>query len=219
MAKAASDKGLKTKNRILEIAREDFYNKGFAKSSIKDISAQAGIRTGTFAYYFKTKDDLLKAIYSDLHLQTYAFVDNHTRDIKINSIEKNTYSAFLYYAAVFKDPTTTLFHAETLRRESIQTFLGENFHHVYRQFAQDCGYHLTPEALYTLSLADLGMRREIVLDFIEKPRPDASTDALITHLYLYRSRLFKIDEGLMKDYLLRGKAFEKDHDHSKITLL
>lgn len=219
MAKAVSDKGLKTKNRILEIARQDFYSKGFAKSSIKDISSQAGIRTGTFAYYFKTKEDLLKEIYSDLHLQTYAFVDNYTRAIKINSIEKNTYSAFLYYAAVFKDTTTTLFHADTLRRESIQTFLGQNFRHVYRQFIEDCGYSLSPSELYTLSLADLGMRREIVLDFIENPKPDATMKTLIRHLYLYRSRLFKIDEALMEDYLLKGEAFAQKHDHSKIALL
>ena len=70
MAKAVSDKGLKTKNRILEIARSDFHSKGFAKASVKDICAQAGIRTGTFAYYFKTKEDLIKAVYSELHLQT-----------------------------------------------------------------------------------------------------------------------------------------------------
>ncbi|WP_195270275.1 TetR/AcrR family transcriptional regulator [Eubacterium sp. 1001713B170207_170306_E7] len=219
MAKAVSDKGLKTKNRILEIARADFHSKGFAKASVKEICAQAGIRTGTFAYYFKTKEDLIKAIYSELHLQTYAFVENHRPEQGLNSIEKNTYTAFLYYAAVFKDDATTRFHADTLRRESIQTFLGQNFRHVYRQFINDCGYTLSDAELYTLSLADLGMRREIVLDFIENPRPGHTVRGLIAHLYLYRSRLFKIDEEQMQAYLLRGEEFEQKYDHSKIKLL
>lgn len=219
MAKAVSDKGLRTKNKILEIARADFHKMGFAKASVKEICAQAGIRTGTFAYYFKTKEDLLKAVYSELHLQTYAFVENATPDGSIDSIEKNAYTAFLYYAAVFKDNATTAFHADTLRRESIQSFLGQNFRHVYRQFVRDCGYTLSDAELHTLSLADLGMRREIVLDFIENPRPGATVVELITHLYLYRSRLFKIDEDRMRTYLLRGEEFEQRHDHSKIKLL
>lgn len=219
MAKAVSDKGLKTKNRILEIARSDFHSKGFAKTSVKDICAQAGIRTGTFAYYFKTKEDLIKAVYSELHLQTYAFVENHTQSQGVNSIEKNAYTAFLYYGAVFKDEATTRFHADTLRRESIQSFLGQNFRHVYRQFINDCGYTLSDAELYTLSLADLGMRREIVLDFIENPKPGHTVRGLITHLYLYRSRLFKIDEDQMQTYLLRGEKFEQKYDYSKIKLL
>lgn len=219
MAKAVSDKGLKTKNRILEIARSDFHSKGFAKTSVKDICAQAGIRTGTFAYYFKTKEDLIKAVYSELHLQTYAFVENHPQVWSLNSIEKNAYTAFLYYGAVFKDEATTRFHADTLRRESIQSFLGQNFRHVYRQFINDCGYTLSDAELYTLSLADLGMRREIVLDFIENPKPGHTVRGLITHLYLYRSRLFKIDEEQMQTYLLRGEEFEQKYDHSKIKLL
>lgn len=219
MAKAVSDKGLKTKNRILEIARSDFHSKGFAKTSVKDICAQAGIRTGTFAYYFKTKEDLIKAVYSELHLQTYAFVENHPQVWSINSIEKNAYTAFLYYGAVFKDEATTRFHADTLRRESIQSFLGQNFRHVYRQFINDCGYTLSDAELYTLSLADLGMRREIVLDFIENPKPGHTVRGLITHLYLYRSRLFKINEEQMQTYLLRGEEFEQKYDHSKIKLL
>ncbi|MEG1620197.1 MAG: TetR/AcrR family transcriptional regulator, partial [Eubacterium sp.] len=75
MAIASSDKGIRTKNKIIQIAKSEFYNKGFAKTSIKKICEQVDIRTGTFAYYFKTKDDLLKEIYSDLHMRTYLFIN------------------------------------------------------------------------------------------------------------------------------------------------
>ena len=208
-----------SREKIYATAKEVFYTEGYIKGTIKKIAERAQVPQGLVTYYFKTKEDLIKAVYSELHLQTYAFVENHTQSQGVNSIEKNAYTAFLYYSAVFKDEATTRFHADTLRRESIQTFLGQNFRHVYRQFINDCGYTLSDAELYTLSLADLGMRREIVLDFIENPKPGHTVRGLITHLYLYRSRLFKIDEEQMQTYLLRGEEFEQKYDHSKIKLL
>ncbi len=219
MSKASSDKGLRTKNRILEIARQEFYEKGFAKSSVKEICEKVGIRTGTFAYYFKTKEDLLREIYSNLHLQTYAFVNSYTQGLKINSIEKNVYHYYLYFYSVLKDKKTTEFHADTLRRESINRLLGHNYRHVYRQFAKDIGLSITAEELRKLSLADLGVRREVILDFIENPKEGSTIDDLIHDIYIFRSRLFKIEESAMEVYLENGKNFKNSFDHSKILFL
>lgn len=219
MSKASSDKGLRTKNHILEVARMEFYDKGFNKASIKVICEKVGIRTGTFAYYFKTKEDLLREIYSILHLQTYAFVNSHTQGQAVNSIEKNVYTAYLYFYAVLKDETTTRFHAETLRRESINQLLGYNFRHVYRQFTNDIGYSISDEDLRKLSLADLGMRREVILDFIENPKENVTIDDLIHDIYMFRSRLFKIDENEMEKYLKNGISYRNKFDNLKILFL
>lgn len=219
MSKASSDKGLRTKNRILEVARIEFYEKGFTKSSVKEICEKVGIRTGTFAYYFKTKEDLLREIYSNLHLQTYAFVNSYTQGLKINSIEKNVYHYYLYFYAVLKDKKTTEFHADTLRRESINRLLGHNYKHVYRQFTKDIGLSINQEEIRKLSLADLGVRREVILDFIENPKEGSTIDDLIHDIYIFRSRLFKIEESKMKIYLKNGKDFKNSFDHSKILFL
>ena len=46
------------KNALLQTAFELFTDKGFAKTTISDISSKAGLAKGTFYLYFKDKYDL-----------------------------------------------------------------------------------------------------------------------------------------------------------------
>ncbi len=50
------------RQKILEVARELFLKQGVSKTSITDISAQAGIAKGLVYYYFETKEDILDAV-------------------------------------------------------------------------------------------------------------------------------------------------------------
>jgi len=52
----------KKQERILNIAVNEFAEKGFLNSRIKEIAQKAGISYGSMYSYFPTKDDLLKTI-------------------------------------------------------------------------------------------------------------------------------------------------------------
>ncbi len=49
---------LTTRERILEVSRELFNEKGFAATAVSEIAARAGIATGNLTYHFATKREL-----------------------------------------------------------------------------------------------------------------------------------------------------------------
>jgi AcrR family transcriptional regulator len=57
------------RNAILEAATRLFAERGLTDAPTSEISKQAGIAEGTLFTYFKTKDDLINALYRELKLE------------------------------------------------------------------------------------------------------------------------------------------------------
>jgi len=55
-----------TRDRIVEAGRELFWEKGFAATGMSELLQRAGANSGSFYYFFESKDALLKTV-----LQTY----------------------------------------------------------------------------------------------------------------------------------------------------
>jgi AcrR family transcriptional regulator len=53
------------RERILEVAREVFFEQGFAAATMSEIAARLGGSKGTLYAYFKSKEDLFDAIIQD----------------------------------------------------------------------------------------------------------------------------------------------------------
>lgn len=51
-----------TKERIISISDDLFYEKGFEATSFADIAREVSISRGNFYYHFKTKDQILQAV-------------------------------------------------------------------------------------------------------------------------------------------------------------
>src|SRR5690348_8968215 len=49
------------REQIIDAAMRVFAEKGFARATNRDIAREAGITTGLIYYYFKSKEDLLRA--------------------------------------------------------------------------------------------------------------------------------------------------------------
>lgn len=52
----------KTREHLLESARQEFTAKGYLKASLRKICADAGVTTGALYFFFKDKEDLFAAI-------------------------------------------------------------------------------------------------------------------------------------------------------------
>ena len=61
----------KTKNRqlIIEAGIKVFINKGVAEATVRDIIRSTGLASGTFYNYFKSKEEVLVAIFDDFALE------------------------------------------------------------------------------------------------------------------------------------------------------
>ena len=59
-------RGERTLRKILDAAREEFGERGFADSSIVGITQRAGVALGTFYTYFDSKEVLFQALVRDI---------------------------------------------------------------------------------------------------------------------------------------------------------
>ena len=66
-ATAEDPTGARTRERILDIALDLFSEKGFDKSSLREIAEQLGTSKAAIYYYFASKDDILMALHQRLH--------------------------------------------------------------------------------------------------------------------------------------------------------
>lgn len=57
-------KSERTRQRIIEAANRLFYQQGYAATSFSDVVNAANVPRGNIYYYFKTKDDILRAAIS-----------------------------------------------------------------------------------------------------------------------------------------------------------
>lgn len=57
-----SSKSDLTKQRIVLAANQLFYSKGFSQTSFTDVVAEADVPRGNIYYYFKSKEEILKAV-------------------------------------------------------------------------------------------------------------------------------------------------------------
>ena len=52
-----------TKDRVLDVAERLFAEKGFAQTSLRDITAEAGVNLAAVNYHFQSKDHLIAAVF------------------------------------------------------------------------------------------------------------------------------------------------------------
>src|SRR3954469_20487719 len=62
-------RGEQTMRKILDAARAEFGERGFADSSIVGITQRAGVALGTFYTYFDSKEALFQALVRDMSAQ------------------------------------------------------------------------------------------------------------------------------------------------------
>src|ERR671933_2359875 len=59
-------RGERTLRKILDAARDEFGERGFAESSIVAITQRAGVALGTFYTYFDSKEAVFQALVRDM---------------------------------------------------------------------------------------------------------------------------------------------------------
>lgn len=57
--------------KILETAKTMFLEKGYKKTTVRDIASQAGVTQGLITYHFKSKENLARCVYIELIQQIF----------------------------------------------------------------------------------------------------------------------------------------------------
>jgi AcrR family transcriptional regulator len=72
MAQKRADMIVETKGKLIKAAREAFASKGFADSSMDDLTAQAGLTRGALYHHFGDKKGLLQAVIAQIDAEMMA---------------------------------------------------------------------------------------------------------------------------------------------------
>lgn len=70
-----SNKGVKTRERLVEAAKEIFEEHGFLNARISDISERAGQSHGSFYYYFDSKEEIFREVAVSVDKRLFAPLD------------------------------------------------------------------------------------------------------------------------------------------------
>jgi AcrR family transcriptional regulator len=82
-----------TKHKLLNVGERLFGEKGFYKIKIEDITKEAGVKVGSFYYYFTCKEEFLRIIIKNIKIETINFLqDNRNKNYNNNK----TQLLFLY---------------------------------------------------------------------------------------------------------------------------
>ncbi len=73
---------------ILDTAAFIFAEKGYHNTNVKDIVDKANISVGSFYFYFKSKEELFKALYDEMTEKVHNYVEN-VLDYKNGGMVKN----------------------------------------------------------------------------------------------------------------------------------
>ncbi|CQD13877.1 TetR family transcriptional regulator [Mycolicibacterium conceptionense] len=71
--------GLDTRQRILDVARELFAEKGVVRTSLQDIADRLGITKPALYYHFRSREDLVRSILQPLIDEGEAFIAEQER--------------------------------------------------------------------------------------------------------------------------------------------
>jgi len=61
----STDRGRRTRAKVVKAARRVFERDGYLNTRLADISAEAGVATGTFYTYFSSKEEVFEAVIAD----------------------------------------------------------------------------------------------------------------------------------------------------------
>lgn len=70
-----SNKGVKTRERLVDAAKEIFEEHGFLNARISDISERAGQSHGSFYYYFESKEEIFREVAISVDKRLFAPLD------------------------------------------------------------------------------------------------------------------------------------------------
>jgi len=71
-----SSKGVRTRERLVEAAKEIFEEQGFSEARISDIAERAGQSHGSFYYYFDSKEEVFREVAAAVDDQLFAPLDD-----------------------------------------------------------------------------------------------------------------------------------------------
>lgn len=211
-------KGIQTRNLIYQTAKKIFYQNGYKKARIQDITDAADVPIGLFTYYFKSKDGIVQQFFSEFMTQIFSRVDETLHDKVENSIKLHALTSCISYDIILNDQNNRRFFYETIQRKSNYRLLSQLAYEVYRQNIEDFNVEVSDQTFEDLIRVDFGARREFFLYYFEEKQQHSIAEIVRVINGIF-PRLIRIDQAIVDKELEEGIALMDSVDYQDIHLL
>jgi len=207
-------KGIETKNKILSVAKELFYKKGFKETTIADIAVTADVPVGLINYYYK-KNDLLGDIFHHFILQVYSEIETQIGNGIQNQIQRQLIFYRLYYGLIFNDENLLKLYRLYLKKDYVLEETQEVLRNNMYKNILELSLHVDHAFIQRLLVAEYGARKQLVNDTLtlwDKQAPYQMADFISTlSARLTGASLTVIDNNIHKvDSLMNRVHFTVD---------
>ena len=170
-------KGEETKNRILFVARDLFYEYGFHKTTARMISEKANTNLGLLNYYFKNKNEMGLIIYSSIRDRFDELIAEYFPDM--DELTLFLFSSTLeLYLCITNEKYGNFFHEFIGGEPKNRRFIQEHISDVFCRYSSE--YAQTPEytMLATISISAI---KPAVVDYVLNHKGEIKTDTYLRY--------------------------------------
>ena len=118
----ATTENRNTEQVIIEAAKQVFIEKGYADASMSDIAARAGINRPALHYYFRTKEKMLQAVYTDVVNYLTPKALNHLQDESVPFFDRVSNAIDVYLGFLIDNPHLPMFGIREVYRDAEHLF-------------------------------------------------------------------------------------------------
>ena len=170
-------KGEETKNRILFVARDLFYEYGFHKTTARMISEKANTNLGLLNYYFKNKNEMGLIIYSSIRDRFDELIAEYFPDM--DELMLFLFSSTLeLYLCITNEKYGNFFHEFIGGEPKNRRFIQEHISDVFCRYSSE--YAQTPEytMLATISISAI---KPAGVDYVLNHKGEIKTDTYLRY--------------------------------------
>ena len=114
-----TERGRKTRNKLLEAAEIEFGEKGFHDAAISGITHRAGVALGTFYTYFESKEEIFQALVSFMNHRIRRWIAERVSDAPDRlSAERQGIAAYIEFARQHKGIYRIISEAEFVANDA-----------------------------------------------------------------------------------------------------
>jgi AcrR family transcriptional regulator len=128
-----TERGKRTLRRLLDAAGEEFGARGYHETAISHITQRAGVGLGTFYVYFKSKEEVFRALVADMGARTRHALSESVKDAP-NRLEAERLGirAYLEFVRTHKSLYRVVMEAQFVAPEAYRAYY-RVFSEAYRQ--------------------------------------------------------------------------------------
>lgn len=153
-------KGEITKNKILQTARNLFYERGYKATTARNIAETAGVNLGLLTYYFKSKSELGRLVYADIRHKFEEYIDKY--EPGLSELDKFLFSSELeLYLCLECRKFGDFYHeymSDTANRKTVKD-------HIIRTLQNNKTYHGDDEAYVMLATLSISAIKPALVEY------------------------------------------------------